>query len=326
MARDRILLCTDFRESSLEARRRAVEYAKALGARLIVFHVVQSSGYACPTFPESVSAQVSEIYRTIDECIREELDRITNQCRQELHDVTSFLRSGVPAEEIAHFAATHDVRLIVMGTHAWSGVRRILLGSTALNVARTASCPVVVVRTSPEPTRRSPLIPTEHPLRPETEVPGMATQRILFCTDFSENSLPARDKAVEYAKAFAASLAVVHIVDSWAGFPAYEFRVPIDVREVVANLEASVKEDLEKLADELRREVPNVTTYCRVGVPAHEIVNVADEAAMDLIVMGTHGWTGFKHFLLGSAAENVLRTANCPVLIVRSPAPEPKTS
>jgi universal stress protein A len=154
----------------------------------------------------------------------------------------------------------------------------------------------------------------------------MATQRILLCTDFSENCMPARRKAVEYAKAFGASLAVLHVVDSWAGFPAYEFRIPIDVREVVANIESSAKADIEKLANELRSEVKDVTPYCRVGVPAEEIVNLADEASMDLIVMGTHGWTGFKHFLLGSAAENVLRTANCPVLIVRSLVDDSRTA
>jgi nucleotide-binding universal stress UspA family protein len=54
----------------------------------------------------------------------------------------------------------------------------------------------------------------------------------------------------------------------------------------------------------------------RQGVPAQEIVRVADEESADLIVMGTHGWTGFKHLLLGSVAENVLRTAGRPVLVV----------
>jgi len=63
-----------------------------------------------------------------------------------------------------------------------------------------------------------------------------------------------------------------------------------------------------------------VNTFSRMGIPANEIVRLADEESMELIVMGTHGWTGFKHLVLGSTAENVVRSANCPVLTVKSSA------
>jgi nucleotide-binding universal stress UspA family protein len=53
------------------------------------------------------------------------------------------------------------------------------------------------------------------------------------------------------------------------------------------------------------------------GLTAKQIVEYADEHAMDLIVMGTHGRRGFAHLLLGSVAEHVVRTAGCPVLTVR---------
>jgi universal stress protein A len=57
-------------------------------------------------------------------------------------------------------------------------------------------------------------------------------------------------------------------------------------------------------------------------VPAIEIVRLANEESVDLIVMGTHGWTGIRHLIVGSTAENVVRSAICSVLVVRS---EPKT-
>ncbi len=148
----------------------------------------------------------------------------------------------------------------------------------------------------------------------------MAVKNILFCTDFSENSVPARQMAVECAQVFQADLAILHVVDMWAGFPAYEDRVPIDVQELVRRTEEAVASDLESLANELGRTLGEVKTYSGIGIPAREIVRLAEEEGMDLIVMGTHGWTGFKHMLLGSVAENVLRTAKCPVLIVRSSA------
>ncbi|MEI4884363.1 universal stress protein, partial [Klebsiella pneumoniae] len=55
----------------------------------------------------------------------------------------------------------------------------------------------------------------------------------------------------------------------------------------------------------------------RTGLPAHEIVEAAKELDVDLIVIATHGHTGWKHFAIGSTAERVVRAAPCPVLVVR---------
>lgn len=55
----------------------------------------------------------------------------------------------------------------------------------------------------------------------------------------------------------------------------------------------------------------------RTGVPTHEIVEAAKELDVDLIVIATHGYTGWKHFAIGSTAERVARAAPCSVLVVR---------
>ena len=60
-----------------------------------------------------------------------------------------------------------------------------------------------------------------------------------------------------------------------------------------------------------------IETLQRLGVPYEEIVDVAKELAVDLIVIATHGYTALKHFLLGSTTERVVRLAPCPVLVVR---------
>ncbi len=59
----------------------------------------------------------------------------------------------------------------------------------------------------------------------------------------------------------------------------------------------------------------------RAGDPAEQIVAYALEVRADAIVMGTHGWSGIKNFVMGSVAESVLRTAPCPVIVVRDQAP-----
>jgi universal stress protein A len=147
----------------------------------------------------------------------------------------------------------------------------------------------------------------------------MIPKKILFCTDFSENSLPARQYAVDFAKAFEAELIILHVVNSSRlGFPAFEPGVPFDLQQVLLGIEESVQKAFEVISEELKNSVTKITTVSRIGIPANEITRLVEEENVDLIIMGTHGWTGFKHLILGSTAENVVRTALCPVLTVKS--------
>lgn len=151
----------------------------------------------------------------------------------------------------------------------------------------------------------------------------MIPKRILVCTDFSENSVPARICAIEYAKTFKASLLILHVVNSrLIGYPLFEQRLPVDMAQLQQSIEEGVLEELDLIANDCRRNVDDVEVYSRTGSPAEEIVRFAEENAIDLIVTGTHGWSGFKSLILGSTAENVLRTAHCPVLTVKAAAEE----
>lgn len=148
----------------------------------------------------------------------------------------------------------------------------------------------------------------------------VSTRRILFCTDFSDNSNLARIQAIEYAKAFQAELLILHVVSSrLVGYPSFENAIPLDLEELQHTIDERVKTELETTAAKCRSEVSTVKTDIRHGEIPTEIVRYADRNSADLIVIGTHGWTGIKHVLLGSVAENVLRTATCPVLTVKAP-------
>jgi universal stress protein A len=146
----------------------------------------------------------------------------------------------------------------------------------------------------------------------------MLPAKILFCSDFSENSESAQKYAMDYAKALNSRLLVLHVVDLWAGIPAYDEGVYVYIREAIARLEETATAKLEELAKTCRDSGASVTALCKTGVPAEAIVQMAEEQGAGLIIMGTHGWTGLKHVLLGSVAEKVLRTAQCPVMVVRS--------
>lgn len=146
----------------------------------------------------------------------------------------------------------------------------------------------------------------------------MLPAKILLCTDFSENSESAQKYALEYAKALGSQVIVLHVVDLWAGVPTYDEGVYVYVKEAVGRLEETAKSRLEALKESCSSAGANITTLCVTGIPAEEIVRTAEERGAGLIVMGTHGWTGLKHVLLGSVAEKVLRTAGIPVMVVRS--------
>lgn len=149
----------------------------------------------------------------------------------------------------------------------------------------------------------------------------MLPQKILICADFSENSVPARICAIEYAKSFGSELLVLHVVNSrFLGYPGFATSASAEMALIEEHIRRGVEEELELIGNDCRREIDEVKTYSRTGAPPEEIVMFADEEEVDLIVMGTHGWSGARHLIVGSTAENVVRIANCPVLTVRSSA------
>ncbi len=151
----------------------------------------------------------------------------------------------------------------------------------------------------------------------------MKFRKILFCTDFSDNSAPAREAAIEFARAFQGKLCILHVVNpSPLGYPIFEERIPVNLAELQRNIEENVREELDTITKQCGSRVNKVEGHFRTGEPATEIVKCADEISADLIVMGTHGWTGITHMVLGSTAEHVIRTANCPVVTVRVAAKE----
>ncbi len=152
----------------------------------------------------------------------------------------------------------------------------------------------------------------------------MIPKKILFCTDLTENSLAAGHCACEYAKAFGAGLAILHVIDPLLRAMAlHERKIASGVGTVVVDqiekaIAKSAKTELESMTKEFGSMLKEVNAYCRRGSPSEEIARLADEESIDLIVMGNHGCTGLWHMVHRSVAEKVLRTAGCSVLIVKS--------
>jgi len=147
----------------------------------------------------------------------------------------------------------------------------------------------------------------------------MLPKKILVCSDFSENSVQARITATQYAKVFNAELLILHVMSNrLMGYPNLAAKAPKEMALIEEHIWEGVNEELELLANDSLREIEEVRTFSRTGEAADEIVRFAREEEADLIVMGTHGWTGVRHLVMGSTAENVVRNSPCPVLTVRS--------
>lgn len=140
---------------------------------------------------------------------------------------------------------------------------------------------------------------------------------ILCPIDFSEVSLSALRLATSLRELFDARLILVYVVEPIVAPSDFTFG-PMTSGDVEERLMDRSRQSLEEVAASL--EVPREKIQSRVehGRASQEIVRVAAEEKADVIVMGTHGYTGMAHVLLGSTAERVLRRAPCPVLTVRA--------
>lgn len=141
-------------------------------------------------------------------------------------------------------------------------------------------------------------------------------KKVLCPVDFSVCSRQALTLATELAKRFEAELILLH-VHELPGIP-LPTGEPLLSSRMAAQAELQAEQGLSETKQEaIDLGAERITTATRVGSAATELTRFAEEKRCDLIVMGTHGRTGFKHALLGSVAEQVVRSAICPVLTVR---------
>lgn len=140
---------------------------------------------------------------------------------------------------------------------------------------------------------------------------------ILVPTDFSQHAEGALDFALDLARRFGAELQLLHVYD----YPTYLLPEGglMPGADLLGDIQGETERRFKQLEIRLAGSLVPMRTVSRQGVPLVEILRYAREIQADLIVMGTHGRTGIKHFLIGSVAEKVVRKAPCPVLTVRPP-------
>jgi nucleotide-binding universal stress UspA family protein len=136
--------------------------------------------------------------------------------------------------------------------------------------------------------------------------------RILVPTDGSECAQRAAAHAFDLASTYGASVELLCVADvrlTFSGAP-----VHIDAEQVLETQREACGNVVDDLADRAIDAGLEVSTAVRAGIPHETIVEYARERDVDLVVMGTHGRTGFRRFMLGSVAERVIKSADVPVL------------
>jgi nucleotide-binding universal stress UspA family protein len=290
----RILVGVDLSPESELAVASAVDHARRIGAE-----VVLAMADAFPLEAEGASESAATAAKVYNDVIRRQLELDRGQLgalreRWDGHgaEISQILLDGWPDEELARRAAELGAELIVVGSHGRTGVKRLVLGSTAERVIRLAGVSVLVARGA---------------------APSGGYRRIVVGTDFTPLARQAALAAIGYAGA-GGRIDVVHCWSRPATAAGLDVPITLPWGAMVTELERIGAAHVA----ELRRET-DVPIDFRVAqlAPDHGLVEVAERTGADLIVVGSHGRRGVKRFLLGSVAERTARHAPCSTLVVR---------
>lgn len=140
-------------------------------------------------------------------------------------------------------------------------------------------------------------------------------KKILCAIDFSEHSVAVADMAGTMAKALGSEIVCVYVAPSlsqYVGFHVPPSSIENFVGEIVSGADATMDTFLTENFQDAEVKGKVVTGYA-----AEEILDLAEDEGVDMIIMGTHGRKGIDRILFGSVAEKVVKTSKCPVLTVR---------
>ena len=300
-----LLVPTDFSEES----RKALSYARALlnhfpgTVHLVYVHDVDFA-YAVPALMSTPPLITTE---EVERGYRKDLDKLAKQFDLPDSTLERHVRTGRAYREISDVASKVGAQLIVIATHGRTGLRRLMLGSTAERVIRHAPCPVLVVRE-----REREFV---DPGKGKSGAQVLRISKILVPVDFSDSSREGLFYAIAFARRFGASLILLHAIQVQpfipaAGHAVHERMPAPGVIERAARLRAR------KFLKTVDFGGVNYEMEIQAGAPAQEICRFAENAKVELIITSTHGQTGLAYALIGSTAEHVVRYAHSPVLVV----------
>ena len=289
-----IVVATDGSDPAAAAVDAAIGLAAGTGATLHVCTVVNP-------FPTGQS--LTDLRKNREEA-DERVESIVARAEDAGVDAVATVREGMPADELLAYVEEVGAEMVVIGTHGRGGARRVLLGSVAETVVRTADVPVLVVHGD------------------GVEVEWGSESRFLLATDGSDAVTPAERIGVDLATTLGGRLTAVSAVDQAraltnAGGGVLTNETIESVKRAVTN---RATDAVDRALDRAEEAGVDADGEVIEGEPSRAICGYARDADADVVIVGTHGRTGVRRVVLGSVAERILRAADRPVLVVPAAA------
>ncbi len=207
-------------------------------------------------------------------------------------ELETLLCEGEPYEVIVDVANAKHADLIAIGTHGRKGLKKMFMGSVTSRVLQSSPCDVLVVKN-----------PGQNP---------DGYKSILLSYDGSSFSKNAMGRACMLAKNDGAEITALYVI------PRYEEMVEFFSSSVIReNLIRDARKVMDGALEIASEHGCNLKCEITDGPESEKIAEIARNLKSDLIIRGTHGWSGFNKAIIGSVIENVIVNAPCPVLAVR---------
>lgn len=278
VALKKMLVATDFSDTSTRALEYAGSFARRYDARIEIAHVMSPATAEAHSRPQN------------PKLLKARLRQLASQVQRGGSESSSFLIEGEIGKSIHDLVLAHEIDMVVVGTHGKGELQRLSLGSGAEQIFREVPCPVLTV---------GPAVGRV----PKREI---CFRHILYATDFTPESAQAAPLALSLADEYRARLTLVHVIpETVVGLPELERHVEY------------YRDELRKLTSpEIEQWCrPNLLT--EYGLPGDVITDFSREHDVDLIVLGAKRTSAVAHRAFSGTAYNVVSKAECPVLTVR---------
>ncbi len=295
----KLLVAADGSDGSKAALDEAAKLARIGESEIVLLNVILSPEAYRGYYPHSKATreQLVEIGQNVIDGTADGVDLTDIKLTRKVHV------GGSPVLEILDEAGQSDPDLIVMGSNGLGGFAHTLLGSVSLKVLKTALHPVLIVKDHKTIDKLSANYDKAYYTHTKKTY-----DKILVGTDGSEGSREAVAEALKIAKRNHCEIILLSVVPR-----------PPEYYGIID--EAKFLEAGQEIIDMTLKGIDTgeikLTKKVKSGSPAMEIVSEANEQEADMIIMGSNGIGIFVGTVLGSVSEMVLKTALCPVLIVK---------
>ncbi len=295
-----ILFATDFSEASSAALPYAAAISRRYESQLHVAHVMSPASYLATSGPMD-PITLESMYEAASADVHQRMEALASHLKAVPH--RTYVRLGDVWESLSDITRTHDIDLLVLGTHGRTGVEKLVLGSKAEEIFRQAPCPVLTVGSKVSGRAKLPAIEGEGKDITPVEI---TLRHIVYATDFSPEAIGAARFATSLAQEFQAKLTLLHVIEK----PDFERR------------EESINLALQKLEKIVAKEASlwySPRAVVQFGPPAECILQEALDFKADLIVLGVQRAAGHisaaTHFPWATT-HRVVAQAHCPVLTI----------